>query len=246
MKNSLNINKLNFSFGAFHIGPLTLSMEPGSVCLLTGPNGSGKSSIVNVLVESYNNPNVDITFDDKKDFREDIGFIPDSFPFEMNYTPKIIALLLSTIYKNWDWTTYQKLLDRFEIDPKQKFKKMSVGKLQRFQVAIALSHQAKLLVFDEATEGIDPATRYDIMQILNDYLYKFQASAVISTHNVQELGNRVDYVIYLQQGIPLIATDIESFYDEASTLLEKRDNNGKVHSIHDFVEKMQGRRIHND
>lgn len=228
--------------GAFTIGPLSLTMEPGTLCLLTGPNGTGKSTLINMIVEAYLNPQLDITFSDHRDFRDALGFIPDSFPFGLNFSPKEVGTLLSSIYKEWDWDVFYKLLERFEINPKQKFKQTSLGKQQRFLVAVALSHHAKLLIFDEATEGIDPATRYDILSIINEYIYKYEATAILSTHNVKELGNRVDYVIYLENGIPLIADDIETFYDKANHITVSRGYNEKIRSIESFVDVMQKKR----
>ena len=122
----------------------------------------------------------------------------------------------------------------------KKIKTLSYGLQQRFLMALALSHNAKLLVFDEPTTGIDPATRLEIMEDLYDYVFEHNATAIISTHLVRELSSMIDFVAYVEQGQMLMFTDIESFQDQAKNLLELRNVNFDKITVESFVELMQG------
>lgn len=240
MNKGLVVRDIKKEYQFSQIGPVSFTLPQGILGLFGG-NGSGKTTIIKMLMGNRDNKQGSVTFDEVVDFRETLSYIPDSFPFNDSLTGNAVLKIMKSVYKNtWNETAFEFYSQKYELRLDKKIKTLSYGLQQRFLMALALSHNAKLLVFDEPTTGIDPATRLEIMEDLYDYVFEHKATAIISTHLVRELSSMIDFVSYVEQGQMLMFTDIESFQDQAKNILALRNVTYDKITVEGFVELMQG------
>ncbi|QIK85129.1 ABC transporter ATP-binding protein [Erysipelothrix sp. HDW6B] len=240
MNKGLVVHDIKKEYQLLQIGPISFTLPQGILGLFGG-NGSGKTTIIKMLMGNRDNKQGSVAFDGVVDFRSTLAYIPDTFPFNDNLTANAVLKIMKAVYKDtWNEAAFEFYSQKYELRLDKKIKTLSYGLQQRFLMALALSHNAKLLVFDEPTTGIDPATRLEIMEDLYDYVFEHNATAIISTHLVRELSSMIDFVAYVEQGQMLMFTDIESFQDQAKNLLELRNVNFDKITVESFVELMQG------
>lgn len=220
MKEGLVVDVEMIELGDFKLGPISFTVPSGSVMGLIGPNGAGKTSITDLITRQIATGKKDISFNGIDDYREDMAFIFDRIPFSKHSSVKKINRIYADAYINWNQEEFEVYCNKYKLSPKEKIKHMSLGKQQRLMQALALSHKAKLFVFDEPNDGIDPFIRTSLLNDLRNRIYEDEATVVISSHNVSELEEIVDYVTYVEEGKILFSLDIESLRDQAITLLE--------------------------
>ena len=127
----------------------------------------------------------------------------DQFSIDKNneeFSPKFIGKMLSKVYSNWDQKMFLEYLTQFQLPLKKKIKKFSRGMKMKLEFAIAFSHGAKLLVLDEATSGLDPIARDEILSIIRKYTEDENHSVLISSHITSDLDKISDYIVYIHNG----------------------------------------------
>lgn len=241
MNADLVINNLSFLYGDFEVGPVSISTEPGTFILIAGKNGAGKSTLLRGIMKHQTLSDNRVMFRGEVDFRDQLAYVSPYNDYKNHHTALTIEKYFKEVYLNWNTNVFHKLLDRFDINKSQKLKTMSLGKQQRLKLCVALSTGCKLLIFDEPTEGIDPTTRLDIIELIHEYVYQKQATAIFATHNVEDLGNRVDYLIYLDNGKAIYSGDIEALNDIKSKISADYGNIDLGHTLNDFINAMNKR-----
>ena len=129
-------------------------------------------------------------------------------------TPKQVGIVMADVFTRWDAKTYEGLLERFSLPENKKFKEFSRGMKMKLGLAVALSHEAKLLILDEATSGLDPVVRDEVVSILSEFTRDESHSILISSHIVSDLEKLCDYVAFLHRGKLLL-------YEEKDMLLSE-------------------------
>ena len=194
------------SFPDFHMGPVGLEVEPGYVAALVGPNGYGKSTLFRMLLNLAHPDAGRLRIfglgypDNEIRIKRDIGYVPDVVVGADEMTPKDLGTFTAYWYPSWDQERYTGLLKRFEIPGKKRFTNLSKGLRRRLSFAVALATQARLLVLDEPTDGIDPLARRMVLDEVADYVQDGQRSVLFSTHVVDEVRNIADYVAFMHEG----------------------------------------------
>ena len=219
MKNCLEIKDLCKSYGDFALDHVNLTIPGGTIMGLIGENGAGKTTTIKCILNLIRRDSGTITIlgkdnvADERAAKMEVGVVLDAgfFPPEMN--PKQLGKALGRIYKGWQPAAYDDYLRRFEIAPGKKIKAFSRGMVMKLSLAVALSHGAKLLVLDEATSGLDPIIRDDILDILYDFIQDEEHSVFLSSHITGDLEKIADYLAFIHQGKVLMA-------GEKDTLLE--------------------------
>lgn len=190
----------------FRLQELNLSIPAGTVMGLIGANGAGKSTLINSLLglqksdyESIHILGMDLKTQEKE-IKEEIGVIFDVTHYNLEFTPVFIGKVLSKIYKNWDMATYKNYLEKFHLPINKKLKKYSKGMKMKLEFAIALSHSPKLLILDEATSGLDPIFRDEVLDIIREYTEDENHTVLLSSHITSDLDKIADYIAFIHEG----------------------------------------------
>ncbi len=205
--NAIEIKNLTKTYEQFKLDNINLNLPTGTIMGLVGENGAGKTTTIKLIMNSITadkgtisvlqNINTNKTFIDTK---ENIGIVLDEACFPDILSVKNIDKIMSKTYKNWNSKVFLGYMDRFELPLNKKFKEFSKGMKMKVGIAVALSHDAKLLILDEATSGLDPMAREEILDILNDYTRDENNSILFSSHITSDLEKICDYIAFIHKG----------------------------------------------
>jgi len=185
---------------------IDLEIPKGAIMGFVGENGAGKtttiSCILNILLKDSGKIEVfgKEMKDSDTDLREDIGIVFDATNFSGDLTSSKISNIMKNIYKNWDDALFFRYLNDFKIHVKKKVREYSRGMQMKLSIAVALSHHPKLLVLDEATSGLDPIMRDEILDIFLDFIQDENKSIFISSHITADLEKIADYITFIHAG----------------------------------------------
>lgn len=207
MNDILKIKSLSKSLNDFYLGPLDLNIKRGSIVGYIGENGAGKSTTIKLILGDMKKDSGEIYIFGKKieDLTEDekkkIAFVFEDFFFPQELNIKEVEKFHSMYYGNfWEKETFDKLLKRFNLPEKKKISTFSRGMKMKLSLILALSHKPELLILDEATSGLDPVARDDILDILLEFIQDENKSIMISSHILSDLEKIADEIAFLHRG----------------------------------------------
>ena len=152
--------------------------------------------------------------DEDTDIREDIGVVYDSDNFPEHLTASQLSNIFEKIYRRWDNSCFQEYIKLFSLPKHQKIKTYSRGMSMKLAIAVALSHESKLLILDEATSGLDPIMREEILDVLLEFVKQENHSILLSSHITSDLEKIADYIVFIHNGeIILNKTKDELIYE---------------------------------
>ena len=218
--NAIEIKGLSKKLKDFQIDNLNLTLPSGCITGLIGENGAGKSTTIKLILNLLFKDRGTVTLlgkDNVKELdlvKEDIGVIFDECSFPPDLNARQIGKIMKGSYRQWDAETYENYLTQFELSPKKSIKNYSRGMKMKLSFAVALSHQAKLLILDEATSGLDPVVRDDIIDLLMEFTKEEDRSILISAHIVSELEKICDYIAFLHKGKLLLSEEKDKLYEQ--------------------------------
>ena len=214
-----NVNK-KYEKSNFAIKDISFSVPEGSIVGFIGENGAGKSTTMNCILNVIRRDSGTIEIfgremtDEDIDIRENIGVVYDSNNFPEYLTAKQLADILGRIYSKWDDFCFEQFLRRFGLPESQKIKSYSRGMSMKLAIAVALSHDSKLLILDEATSGLDPIMRDEILDVLLEFVKQENHSILLSSHITSDLEKIADYIVFIHKGeIILNKTKDELIYE---------------------------------
>lgn len=217
---ALEVAHLNKSYKDFSLKDICLKLPKGSIMGLIGENGAGKSTTFKAILDLVKKDSGKVAFygealsDGAKDLKEDIGVVFDGISFYETLTPKQVGKIGASTYRNWDMAVYEDYIKRFNLDTNKEIKNFSKGMQVKLSLAFALSHHAKLLILDEATSGLDPVMRDDILDIFLEFVQDEEHAILISSHISSDLEKVADYITFIHEGrIVLSKTKDELIYD---------------------------------
>lgn len=219
--NAIEISGLCKNYPGFSLENFSLNLPKGSILGLAGENGAGKSTIIKLIMNAERRDagsvrvlGTECTAPEFSDLKNDIGIVLDEANFPTVLTPKMICRVMESTYKNWNSTQYFDYVRRFALPEDKKFKDFSRGMKMKLAIAAALSHNAKLLVLDEATGGLDPLVRDEILDILNDFTRDEEHSVLMSSHIVSDIEKICDYFAFIHQGRLLLFGEKDEILSE--------------------------------
>ena len=219
--NAIEVQKICKYYPGFALQDVSFTLPQGAILGLVGENGAGKSTLIRLLMGATPADGGAITVlgtDNREsgfaNVKEEIGIVLDEAYFPEIMTAKQVGKIMAHTYRNWEQALFEGYLRRFYLPLDKLFKDYSRGMRMKLAIAVALSHKPKLLVLDEATSGLDPMVRDEILDIFNEFTREEDHSIILSSHIVSDLEKICDYIAFLHRGKLLL-------FEEKDRLLEE-------------------------
>jgi ABC-2 type transport system ATP-binding protein len=210
---ALEVEGLRKAYDEFALRDVSFSLPAGHVMGLVGPNGAGKTTIIKLIMNLIRPESGSIRLfgldhrAHEAEVKTRIGWVYDASPFYDDATLRTTARAIAPFYAGWNEALFQELVGRFELPMGKRLKRLSKGMQTKFALALALSHDADLLLLDEPTTGLDPAFRRELLRSLSGLLQAEAKSILFSTHITTDLERIADWVTFIREGeIRLVAT----------------------------------------
>lgn len=227
--NLIEVKGLCKNFENFHLQNVDLSLEEGFIMGFIGRNGAGKTTTLKSMLHLMNTDGGSISLcglsmpKDEVEIKNKVGYVFGGVDFYPESKIKKITDMTKIFYDNWDEERYKSLCERFEIDETKKFKQLSAGMKVKYSLAVAMSHNARLLILDEPTSGLDPAARDDLICLFQEFIEDGKHSILFSTHITSDLEKCADYITYIKKGSIVSSKDKDSFKTDYITVQGKKD-----------------------
>ncbi|MBQ4232508.1 MAG: ABC transporter ATP-binding protein [Lachnospiraceae bacterium] len=208
--NAIEIRGLTKKYDGFTLDNISFDVPKGSIMGFIGQNGAGKTTTINSILNVIRWDSGEIKLlgcdmpQDETKAKEQISAIFDVLPFNEDMSAYHLNKVMRGIWKEWNPEVFAEYLDRFNLPVKKKFAKFSKGMKMKLQIAAGLSHNAKLLIMDEATTGLDPVVRNEILDIFLEYLQDESNSILMSSHITSDLEKIADRVTFIDNGRVLL------------------------------------------
>ena len=219
--NAIEIKGLDKRYDGFQLGSFDLTLPSGCIMGLVGENGAGKSTTIKLIMNAIGRDageisvlGVDNRSAEFRDVKEDIGVVLDEAYFPEVMSARNVGKVMALTYKNWDTAAFEGYLKKFSLAPDKIFKDYSRGMRMKLAIAAALSHGAKLLILDEATSGLDPMARDELLDIFNDFTRDENCSILLSSHIVSDLEKICDYIAFLHRGRLVLCEEKDRLLEE--------------------------------
>lgn len=203
----------------FTLDDVTFDLPSGYIMGLVGPNGAGKSTLIKLILNMTTRDagrievlGLDAMADEER-VKEQLGVVLDSSYFIEYMTVDAVERTSSPMYPLWDHNLFDAYLRRFGLGRNKKIKDLSRGMQMKLMLAVALSHDAKLLILDEPTSGLDVLSRDELMDILSDYVADGGHSVIFSTHITADLERCADFLAYITNGMLYYSGPKDEFED---------------------------------
>ena len=229
MNNVIELKNVTKDFGDFVLSDVTFSIPEGSVCGFIGQNGAGKTTTINLILDIMKRNSGEIRiFGESIDnnsarLREDIGVVFDEMGFHEFMTARDINIMMKNIYKNWDEQAFFDYLKKFSLPSKKKCGAFSRGMRMKLQIAVALSHHAKLLIMDEPTSGLDPIVRNEMIEIFREFVVEEDHTILLSSHITGDLEKLADEVVFIDGGKIVLSGNKDEILESHGILRCKKD-----------------------
>ena len=238
MNDILKVDNLNKSYGDFSLTDVSFSLPEGCITGFIGINGAGKTTTLRTLLCLTQKISGNIQFfgldmdKGERQIKNRIGIVLDDGCFYEELSLTEMKSIISSAYTSWSEQDFKRYMDMFSLDPKQKINTLSKGMKMKYALALALSHNAELLIMDEPTSGLDPLIRSQLLKILTQYMENGGKGVLFSTHITSDLDKIADMLIMIDQGHII-------FQEEKDTLLDTyRIVKGDVKSLNHDTRKL--------
>ena len=210
-ENAIEISGVTKKYSGFTLDNISFNVPKGSIMGFIGQNGAGKTTTIRSILNLIPIDGGEIKLlgldhqENEKQIKERIAVVFDELPFHDVFNAKDMARIFEGIYPKWSNAEYNSYLERFKLPTKKKIGEFSKGMKMKLQIACALSHSAELLVMDEATTGLDPVVRDEILHIFMEYLQDGEHSILMSSHITSDLEKIADTVTFIDKGKLLVS-----------------------------------------
>ena len=204
--NALVVNDLTKRYPDFVLDKVSFSVPCGTIVGLIGENGAGKSTTINAVLGMINRDSGSIELFGEADtqssdsIRNQIGVVFDGNNYPDVLSAQKLNRVLREIYRTWDERKFFDLLKKMSLPADKKIKEFSKGMQMKLSIAAALSHNSRLLILDEATSGLDPVVRDDILDMFLEFVQDESHSILVSSHITSDLEKVADYIVFIHKG----------------------------------------------
>lgn len=203
-ENNILVRDLCKRFDDFSLDHISFQVPKGRIVGFIGENGAGKSTTINLILNELKKDEGQIQIFGMEhtvtSIKENIGVVFDECNFHDVFTTSDIERILSGVYKSWDSSLYSQYLKKFKIPQKKQIGSFSKGMKMKLSIICAMAHRPKLLILDEATTGLDPVVRDEILDLFLEFIQDEECSIFFSSHITSDIQKIADYVILIHQG----------------------------------------------
>ena len=207
-ENAIVVRNLVKHYEGFELDNICFEIQKGSIVGFVGENGAGKSTTIKSILGliPVDGGEVELLGHQMKpdryeeDWKEEIGVVFDECNFPISLKVKNIGTFMRNIYHTWDQRKFENYLTRFTLPSEKKIKELSKGMKMKLSIAVALSHDSKLLILDEATGGLDPVVRNEILDIFREFIEDAEHTVFLSSHITSDIEKIADYVMLIHKG----------------------------------------------
>lgn len=208
MENILELQQVSKTFpkSNFTLENVTFSLPYGAILGFVGENGAGKTTTIGCILNTITKDSGTVKLfgqemlDADTSLREKIGVVYDGDNFPAYWTAKQLSKVMEGLYTQWDNSLFQKYLEDFHLSAKQKIKHYSRGMTMKLAIAAALAHHPELLILDEATSGLDPIMRDEMLDVFLEFVQEENHSILLSSHITSDLEKVADYITFIHNG----------------------------------------------
>ncbi len=204
MANAFMVSGLTKTYQDFVLDHVSFSVPSGSIVGLIGENGAGKSTTINAALGLIQKEDGVVSILDREeldgDIKEQIGVVFDGSNYPEILSPRKLNRVMKNIYRTWDEQVYLRLLKQFSLPSDKQIKQFSKGMKMKLAISAAFSHHSRLLILDEATSGLDPVVRDDILDMLLGFVQDEGHSILVSSHITSDLEKIADYIVFIHEG----------------------------------------------
>lgn len=201
---ALELQGVTKQYGDFTLDHVSFTVPKGSIVGLIGENGAGKSTTINAVLGLIHTQEGTVRLLGSKGpeevNREEVGVVFDGNNYPTMLTPRQMGKVFPGLYRSWDEGKYREILERFQIPENKKIKEFSKGMKMKYSIAVAFSHHVKLLILDEATSGLDPIMRDEVLDMLLEFIQDEDHAVLVSSHITSDLEKVADYIVFLHRG----------------------------------------------
>ena len=212
MNNVLEINNITKDYKKFKIDNISFNLPKGYIMGFIGANGAGKTTTIKLILNMIKRDSGEIREEER--IKEQIGVVFDECYYLEDWTLNDVEKAVSMFYKNWNSSIYEKYLKEFNLARDKKVKDLSRGMRMKLMIAVAFSHEAKLLILDEPTSGLDPVARDEFLDILRDYIEDEEKSVIFSSHITSDIEKIADYITYINNGKIIFTGEKDEFLEK--------------------------------
>ena len=241
--NLIEINGLCKNFPSFQLKNVDITLEEGFIMGFIGRNGAGKSTTLKTTLNLMKSEGGSIKLcglempKDELEIKNQVGYVFGGVDFYPEAKISRITDVTKSFYKEWNEKLYKELCERFELDQNKKFKQLSAGMKVKYSLAVAMSHNPRLLILDEPTSGLDPAARDDLVLLFQEFIEDGKHSILFSTHITSDLEKCADYITYIKEGKILASDERDAFRKSYISVAGKKeqlnpDNESKIIGLH--------------
>lgn len=219
MDNILEIKNLQKNYTDFSLKDISFTLPRGFIMGFIGPNGAGKSTTIKLIMNLLKKDNGEIKIFGKdhikceKEIKNKIGFVYDQNYFYETLTVNEMKSIVAPFYAEWDDAIFTKYLKKFNVPKNKKIKDLSRGMQMKFSLAVALSHNAELIIMDEPTSGLDPLVRRNLLDILYELIQDENKGVFFSSHITSDLDRIADYITLISNGEIIFSTTKDKILD---------------------------------
>lgn len=234
MENILEIKNLSKKYDEFTLSDVNITLAKGCIMGFIGENGAGKSTTIKLILNLIHRENGDIKIlglDNREkeiQIKEEIGVVLDESNFPDDIKAGEVSKIMKHIYRNWDDNVFQSYLKKFSLPMKKVVKEYSRGMKMKLAIAVALSHHAKLLILDEATSGLDPIVREEILEVFLEFIQDEEHSIFISSHIISDLEKIADYITFIHKGKIVFSEPKDLLLDDYGILKCSKSDYDKI------------------
>lgn len=225
--NHIEVNHINKKYEQFQLSNVSFTVPAGCIVGFIGENGAGKTTTIKSILNCIMIDQGEIKLFGKpisNEIKEEIGVVFDQNFFYEGLSAKDIDLILKNTYKHWDSQLFYQYCTDWELPVNQAMKQLSKGMKMKVSIAAALAHHPKLLILDEATSGLDPISRNDILDIFLDFIQDEDHSIFFSSHITSDLEKIADRIIFIHKGKILFEKDKDELKDNYGVLKTQNED----------------------
>lgn len=215
--NAVEVKGLTKKYNGFTLDKISFALPSGCIMGLVGENGAGKSTTIKLLLgmASKDEGTIKILGKNTNEVsKDDIGVVFDECKFHEAFTAKDVNTVLENVYKRWNEKQFFDCLRKFDVPADKKIREFSRGMKMKISIAAAICHDAKLLLLDEPTAGLDPVVRNEILDIFYDFISDDKHSIIISSHIVSDLEKICDYIAFMHKGKMILFEEKDKLLSE--------------------------------